>query len=101
MEIQSEIEELVKAKQDQAIVEKIASFTLCTKEEVLMRKRAGLYGISVITVALYQKGASKYLEDLVRPVIEALSDREIKVQQAACDALFNIIKIVRETILDR
>ncbi len=55
MEIQREIEELVQGRQDEAVKAKIKSYDLCTKEDSAMRKRAGLYGISVITVALYQK----------------------------------------------
>ena len=92
---------MVKANQDQAILAKIKSFDMCTKEDNVMRKRAGLYGISVITVALYENKSYQYLPLLVDPVIEAFRDREQKVQQAACDALFNIIKIVKEAILDR
>jgi len=54
LEIQTEIEGLlVRTNQDQAILAKIKSFDMCTKEDNVMRKRAGLYGISVITVALY------------------------------------------------
>jgi hypothetical protein len=47
---------------------------MCTKEENVIRKRAGLYGISVITVALYQKGATQYLAQLVDPVTESLKE---------------------------
>jgi Vacuolar 14 Fab1-binding region len=32
-------------------------------------------------------------------VLRSFKDKDIKVQQAACDALFNIIKIVKEAIL--
>ena len=61
MEIQNEIEDLVKNKQEGQIAEKIKSFDMCTKDEIVMRKRAGLYGLSVVTVALYQKGSTTYL----------------------------------------
>jgi hypothetical protein len=55
LEIQREIEELVQRKDEAQIEAKIKQFDLCTQEEITMRKRAGLYGISVVTVALYQK----------------------------------------------
>jgi hypothetical protein len=55
MEIQREIEELMARKDDVAIENKIKSFDLCTQEDNVTKKRAGLYGISVVTVALYQK----------------------------------------------
>lgn len=65
-----------------------------------MRRRAGLYGLSVITVALYQKRSKQYLNQLLNPVLKCFKDKEAKVMQAACDALFNIIKIVKEAIFD-
>lgn len=37
---------------------------------------------------------------MLNPVLKCFKDNESKVKQAACDALFNIIKIVREAILD-
>jgi hypothetical protein len=56
MEIQTEIENLATAKKDEAIRFKIKQFSICTlRDESTVRKRAGLYGISVITVALYQR----------------------------------------------
>lgn len=101
MEIQNEIEDLVKTKQERQIEDKIKSFDMCTKDENIMRKRAGLYGLSVVTVALYQKGSISYLSQLVDPVIVCFRDKDKAVQQAACDSMFNIIKIVREGILDK
>lgn len=102
LDIQNEIEDLMRANNQEAIKQKIKAFDLCTKEDGnAMRKRAGLYGISVITVALYQKGATQYLQQLIDPVMGAFKDNDTRVQQAACDALFNIIKIVREAILDK
>ena len=79
MEIQAEIEDLVRMKQEDQIKARIKQFDMCTKEDQPMRRRAGLYGISVVTVALYQKGATQYLPQLVDPVITAFHDREFKV----------------------
>jgi Vacuolar 14 Fab1-binding region len=36
----------------------------------------------------------------LNPVLRCFGEKDSKVQQAACDALFNIIKIVKEAILD-
>ena len=55
MEIQREIEDMILHKDDNAIENKIKQFDLCTQEDNTTKKRAGLYGISVVTVALYQK----------------------------------------------
>jgi hypothetical protein len=51
MDIQQDIESL---KTKEQIVEKIKFFTLYTEDDNVVRRRAGLYGISVIAVALYQ-----------------------------------------------
>lgn len=53
MEVQREIEDMVARGDNEAIVSKIKQFDLCTQEENTTKKRAGLYGISVVTVALY------------------------------------------------
>lgn len=45
-----------------------------------MRKRAGLYGISVVTVALYQKKSNDYLKQLLDPVLRCFKDKDVKVQ---------------------
>jgi len=36
---------------------------------------------------------------ILPPIIKSFEDREIKVQQAACDVMFNIIKSCKESIL--
>ena len=53
LELQREIEGLVDEGKLSEIDAKIRSYDVCTQEEITMRRRAGLYGISVITVALY------------------------------------------------
>ena len=37
---------------------------------------------------------------LVDPMIWALNDKDSRVQLAACDSLYNIVKIAKEAILD-
>ncbi len=99
--MQKEIEQLIDEKKTNEIDAKIRSYDLCTQEvDVVMRRRAGLYGLSVITVALYQKKSKFYLKQLINPVLKCFRDKEAKVVQAACDALFNILKIVKEVILE-
>ena len=39
------------------------------------------------------------LDNLLPPVIRALVDKDQKVQQGACDSIFNIIKACKENIL--
>lgn len=70
-----------------------------TNEELPQRRRTGLYGISAIAFAMYQKGTSEYLTLLLNPVMSKFSDREPKVQLAACDAMFNILMVCKEDII--
>jgi hypothetical protein len=53
MDLQKEIEGLIEDNKISEIDTRIRSYDLCTQEEMVMRRRAGLYGLSVITVALY------------------------------------------------
>lgn len=77
----------------------IEFFTNQTEEDQPQRRRTGLYGLSSIAVALYQIESSDFLELLIKPVMVAFSDREPKVQLAACDAMFNILKACKDDIL--
>jgi hypothetical protein len=54
-ELQREIEQLVNSNNSAGIEDKIKQFDMCTTDENTTKKRAGLYGISVITVVIYQK----------------------------------------------
>ena len=42
-------------RNETAIIEKIRYFRLYTEDDNVVKKRAGLYGIGVIAVSLYQK----------------------------------------------
>ena len=63
------------------------------------KRRQGLYGLSVIAVTLFNKRQAEHLDKILPPVVKALKDKDIKVQLAACDAIFNIVKICKEAIL--
>jgi polyhydroxyalkanoate synthesis regulator phasin len=54
-ELQEIIEELVGKKNEAEIAQKIKSFKMFTEDDNSQRRRTGLYGLSAITVALYQK----------------------------------------------
>ena len=64
-------------------------FKSLIQEENLIRRRAGLYGLSVITVSLYQKvrllrltspkKSQRYSSQLLRPVINCFKDKDVKV----------------------
>lgn len=58
-----------------------------------------MYGLSVIAVTLYQKKDVENLDKILKPVIKCFNDKDQKVQLAACDAMFNIVKTCKEAIL--
>lgn len=93
------VEELVAQNKEPDIKRLIDEFALMTKEELPQRRRTGLYGISAIAVALYQKGTSDYLNLLLNPVTHNFNDKEPKVQLAAWDAMFNILMVCKEDII--
>lgn len=53
----------------------------------------------MIYVLFNTQKSAKYLPDLLNPVLKGFKDKEYKVQLAACDAMFNIIKICKEAFL--
>jgi len=93
------VDDLVGQNKETDIKRFIEEFSLMTNEEMPQRRRTGLYGISAIAVALYQKGTSEYLSLLLNPVMSKFSDREPKVQLAAWDAMFNILMVCKEDII--
>ena len=53
----------------------------------------------MIAVTLFNKKQTEHLDKILPPVIKSLDDKEPKVLLAACDAIFNIVKICKEAIL--
>ena len=80
------IETLINQKNDAEIKAKIEMFNnLVTQEENVIKRRAGLYGISVITVSLY-KVSIKYFEDNILFFIEITI--VLKSIAKTCNCLF-------------
>ena len=61
------------------------------------KRRYSLYALGVFTTTLYlyrqdkNLQQEKNLEKLLFPVIKSLNDKDIKVQLAACDVMYNIV----------
>lgn len=84
---------------ENGIVKFIKFFTLLVDDEAAQKRRSGLYGLGSIAIALYNRGFKNHFDLMLNPVLFAFEDREPKVQLAACDAMFNILKICKEDIL--
>jgi hypothetical protein len=50
-------------------------------------------------VTLHNKQLGDYFDLILPSITKSFVDKEVKVQQAACDAMFNIIKSCKESIL--
>ncbi|XP_076924630.1 protein VAC14 homolog [Bidens hawaiensis] len=57
-------------------------------------RKGGLIGLAAATVGLSLE-ASQHLEQIVPPVINSFGDQDSRVRYYACEALYNIAKVVR------
>ncbi|KAI3733778.1 hypothetical protein L6452_13234 [Arctium lappa] len=57
-------------------------------------RKGGLIGLAAATVGLSAE-AAQHLEQIVPPVINSFSDQDSRVRYYACEALYNIAKVVR------
>ncbi|KAJ8555081.1 hypothetical protein K7X08_000016 [Anisodus acutangulus] len=56
--------------------------------------KGGLIGLAAVTVGLTLE-AAQHLEQIVPPVLNSFSDQDSRVRYYACEALYNIAKVVR------
>ncbi|KAK2708677.1 protein VAC14 homolog [Artemia franciscana] len=61
-------------------------------------KKGGLIGLAATAIGL-GKDTSYYVNDLVNPVISCFVDPDSRVRYYSCEALYNIVKVARESIL--
>ncbi|KAH0924045.1 hypothetical protein HID58_024063, partial [Brassica napus] len=57
-------------------------------------RKGGVLALAAVTVGL-SSAAPQYLEQIVPPVIDSFLDQDSRVRYYACEALYNIAKIVR------
>ncbi|XP_077230419.1 protein VAC14 homolog isoform X2 [Tasmannia lanceolata] len=65
----------------------------------LYHRQGGLTGLSAVTVGLTQSRAGVYLEQIIPPVLNSFSDQDSMVRYHACEALYNIAKVVRGDLI--
>ena len=77
----------------------ILSKDFCPSMNVHFRK-GGLIGLAATAIGLMpQQLTSAYLEFLIQPVLICFDDPEPRVRYYACESLYNIIKVARESVL--
>ncbi|XP_039779238.1 protein VAC14 homolog isoform X4 [Panicum virgatum] len=57
-------------------------------------RKGGLIGLAAVTVGLTSE-AAQHLEQIVPPVLSSFLDQDSRVRYYACEALYNIAKVVR------
>ncbi|XP_072971988.1 protein VAC14 homolog [Typha angustifolia] len=57
-------------------------------------RKGGLIGLAAVTVGLTTE-AAQHLEQIVPPVLNSFHDQDSRVRYYACEALYNIAKVVR------
>ncbi|CAN4123401.1 unnamed protein product [Withania somnifera] len=76
----------------------IAVINLLTQEYIYSpqanHRKGGLIGLAAVTVGLTSE-AAQHLEQIVPPVLNSFSDQDSRVRYYACEALYNIAKVVR------
>ncbi|ESO93069.1 hypothetical protein LOTGIDRAFT_119746 [Lottia gigantea] len=61
-------------------------------------RKGGLIGLAATAIGL-GKESTKYINELARPVIVCFHDSDHRVRYYACESLYNIVKVVRGSIL--
>ncbi|XP_021843225.2 protein VAC14 homolog [Spinacia oleracea] len=94
-----EVEGIVKQLATAADREKISAVINLLTEEFTYspqanHRKGGLIGLAAATVGLTTE-AAQHLEQIVPPVLHSFSDQDSRVRYYACEALYNIAKVVR------
>lgn len=98
-----EIERMVKEFQSNNEVKQIQKLiTILTNEFAVSHnphsRKGGLIGLAATAIAL-GKDATFYLSSLVPPVLSCFCDQDSRVRYYGCEALYNIAKVARGSIL--
>lgn len=64
----------------------------------LNTRKGGLMGLAATAIGL-GKEADKYVSELVKPVLSCFHDQDSGVRYYACEALYNIVKVSRGSVL--
>ncbi|XP_065676079.1 protein VAC14 homolog isoform X2 [Hydra vulgaris] len=98
-----EIEKMVKEFQINNDVKQIRKLINILTDEFAVShnphsRKGGLIGLAATAIAL-GKDATFYLQCLVSPVLSCFSDQDSRVRYYGCEALYNIAKVARGSIL--
>ncbi|XP_053402686.1 protein VAC14 homolog [Mercenaria mercenaria] len=99
LEVEKMVKEFVTLQQDQQVkaVLKILGDNFALSSNPNSRK-GGLIGLAAAAIAL-GKDSSKYVNELVKPVLACFRDSDSQVRYYSCEALYNIVKVTRGSVL--
>lgn len=61
-------------------------------------RKGGLIGLAACSIALGKESGS-YLKELIEPVLTCFNDADSRLRYYACEALYNIVKVARGSVL--
>ncbi|KAM4614295.1 protein VAC14 homolog [Discoglossus pictus] len=61
-------------------------------------RKGGLIGLAACSIAL-GKDSGQYLKELIEPVLTCFNDSDSRLRYYACEALYNIVKVARGSVL--
>ncbi|CAI9616589.1 unnamed protein product [Staurois parvus] len=61
-------------------------------------RKGGLIGLAACSIAL-GKDSGQYLRELIEPVLTCFNDADSRLRYYACEALYNIVKVARGSVL--
>ncbi|KAH8358614.1 hypothetical protein KR093_001255 [Drosophila rubida] len=62
------------------------------------RRKGALIGLAATGLGL-GKDSDKYVNELVTPIMNCLSDPDLRVRYFACESLYNVVKVARSAII--
>lgn len=62
------------------------------------KKKGGLLGLAATSIAL-GKESEKFIDELVKPVLNCLQDNDLRVKFFASESFYNIVKVARGAII--
>ncbi|KAJ6637968.1 Protein VAC14 like, partial [Pseudolycoriella hygida] len=62
------------------------------------KRKGGLIGLAAVSIGL-GKDSEKFINELVRPILNCLADPELKVRYFASESLYNVVKVARGAIV--
>ncbi|XP_061231800.1 protein VAC14 homolog [Neopsephotus bourkii] len=98
-----EIEKLVREFVAQAKTSQIKHVIQILSQEFALSlhphsRKGGLIGLAACSIAL-GKDSGLYLKELIEPVLTCFNDADSRLRYYACEALYNIVKVARGSVL--